>query len=586
MSGPDRGKIHDTIHGTGLSLGNARGTAMQFDARSAIGLTETPETDGRPDVGLARFEQALASTITQIDEIIEHGASRFADVVKLIFTAHRMMLEDPMYTGEIRERISAGESPEKATAIVTDELSESLSANHNERIAEKGEDIRDLGRRILSNLTQTELEGTFARDRVVILKTVFPSELLRLAIDGAAGLVFVGTTVTAHIGILARSLGVPVLSTTDERALEIPDGSEITLDATHGVLYPTSETVSVTTGTDADSEIVSGESDTADDRDDFPLAVSILANVNILADAYAARRYADGIGLYRSEFPFIIRKGFLSEDEQTDLYSYIIGSMPGKPITLRTADIGGDKLLDDDAAESNPFLGVRGIRFSLANREMFRTQLRAMLRAGADADIGIMFPMVSTVEEVLEAKDELSRCIDRLSRDGIPHNGSPRVGAMIELPSAAIATSELAAETDFLSIGTNDLVMYMLAVDRTNARVADLYRTHHPTILRTIHWIVARVGGAIGELSVCGESAADPLMIPFFLGLGIKKLSGAPRRLRDMRRYVTTLDERWCRDTARSMLAIRTIREMDEYLVELENELHGRAADASGGEPT
>lgn len=568
MRAPERSEIHDMIHGTGLSLGTARGAAMQFDARSAIGLADSLEPNTVPVDAVARFERALSATITQIDEIIEHGASRFADVVKLIFTAHRMMLEDPAYAGEIRKRISNGESPEKATATVTDELSESLSANHNERIAEKGEDIRDLGRRVLSNLTETANEGTFAHGRVVVLKSVFPSELLRLAIDGAAGIVLVGTTVTAHIGILARSLGVPVLSTTSDLALAIPDGSEVVLDATRGVLYPTADAAP------PDTTVASSEGDAVEDRVESALAVSILANVNILADAYTARRYADGIGLYRSEFPFIIRKGFLSEDEQKDLYSYIIGSMPGKPITLRTADIGGDKLLDDDAAESNPFLGVRGIRFSLANREAFRTQLRAMLRAGIDTDLGIMFPMVSTVEEVQEAKDELVRCIEQLARDGIPHNGSPRVGAMIELPSAAIATSELAAETDFLSIGTNDLVMYMLAVDRTNARVADLYRTHHPTILRTIHWITARVGGAIGELSVCGEAAADPLMIPFFLGLGIKKLSGAPRRLRDMRRYVTALDERWCRDTARSMLAIRTIHEMDEYLVELESQLH------------
>jgi len=219
--------------------------------------------------------------------------------------------------------------------------------------------------------------------------------------------------------------------------------------------------------------------------------------------------------------------------------------------------------------ESNPFLGVRGIRFSLANRVLFREQLRAMLRAGVDRDLGILLPMVSSLEEIEEARAELELCKQELRAQGVEHNPQPRIGAMVELPAAVMAIEDLAGATDFLSIGTNDLIMYLLAVDRTNERLSRLYRSHHPTVLRSLALVARGVGGRIGELAVCGDSAADPLMIPFLIGIGVRKLSVAPQRLAELRTTVERLSVAECEEIAREMLLIRTIRDMDAYLREL-----------------
>jgi len=219
--------------------------------------------------------------------------------------------------------------------------------------------------------------------------------------------------------------------------------------------------------------------------------------------------------------------------------------------------------------ERNPFLGVRGIRFSLANRELFRDQLRAMLRAGVGRDLGIMLPMVSTLEEIEEAREELSACMWALAAEGLAHNPAPRLGAMVELPSAVMYIGELARATDFLSIGTNDLIMYLLAVDRTNERLGQLYRSHHPTVLRTIAQVAAGVGEKIGELSVCGDAASDPLMIPFLVGVGIRKLSVAPSRIEQVRANLGRLTLAGAQAVARHMLEIRRLRDMEAYLKEL-----------------
>jgi phosphoenolpyruvate-protein kinase (PTS system EI component) len=307
-------------------------------------------------------------------------------------------------------------------------------------------------------------------------------------------------------------------------------------------------------------------------------AVKILANVNLFSDTQLAlRNHAEGLGLYRSEFPFIIRNDFLSEGEQLFIYRRIIESFSGSEITFRTADIGGDKLFENTGPrEQNPFLGVRGIRFSLANREMFRDQLRAMLRAGVNEDLRIMFPMVSSVDEIMEAREEVERSITALRNDGLPHNENPKIGAMVELPSAVEAIDEFADATDFLSIGTNDLVMYLLAVDRTNERLSQLYRSYHPIVLRVLRRIVDGVGEKRNELSVCGDSAGDPLMIPFYLGIGIRKLSIHPAELPQIYTTLSDLSPHRTRIISQEMLSIRRISEMERYLksVQVKSGLH------------
>ncbi len=575
-----------TVQGTSLSRGRAYGLALRFDEDAHVLEPERLlENESRTDA-LDRLHTAFERTREQLKEIMTHGSERFEDVIELVFQAHLLMLEDELFGGRIRQLATEGSIPERAVTDTIEELASSIAEKEHKLTAEKAEDVRDLGYRLLVNLAPQPPTRTFVAAKIVLLEHVFPSELLRLAIDGAAGIVLVDVSVTAHLSILSHSLGVPVLAASWESVRNIHDGMPLLLDGDSGRLeiLPNTDAVDISgSRVEAPGQDVSipagerpGELRSDQDSTHVGAPVKVLASVNILADALAALDSADGIGLYRSEFPFIIRKGLLDEQTQYHIYRHIVSMFSGREVTLRTADIGGDKILEGESAESNPFLGVRGIRFSLANRPMFREQLRAMLRAGDGADLRIMLPMVSTVEDVLEARTELNRCLAELAEARTPHNSEPKLGAMIEIPSAAVGAEEIAAETDFLSIGMNDLVMYMLAVDRTNARLTNHYRTHHPVIVRTVAAIADSAKNAAIPFSICGEAAADPLLLPLYVGLGARAVSVAPEQLTDVRRDLASLDVTACRGLAEKARVARTVQEMDAVLSTMDLREAGR----------
>ncbi len=561
----------EVIRGEGASGGLALGRALPYEA-GFESAPQGPEQAEPRALAEERFERALELTRRQVEEL-GRTESPLSDVLSLIFSAHLLMLNDESFTGAMREGIRGGSSPQAAVRSVVNGYARQFSRMGEARIAEKAQDVRDLGYRLLRNLAGAgEVESDY-RGLIALARHLYPSDLVRLAAQHIEGLALLGGTLTAHVSILASSLSLPLLITQDARILQIAADTPLLLDAGRGELRlgPAEELerqyrrlreaqrrIPEVGGRPAGGRRTS----TADGT-----RIRLLANVNLYMDALlASERGAEGIGLYRSEFPFIIRNDFLSEDEQAELYRRVVAAVPSGPVLLRTADIGGDKLMQGREEERNPFLGVRGIRFSLANRELFREQLRAMLRAGHGRELGIMLPMVSTLEEVEEARAELGLCLRALAAEGLPHNRAPRLGAMIELPSAVMDIEELAKATDFLSIGTNDLIMYLLAVDRTNERLGPLYRSHHPTVLRSIAQVVAGVGDKLGELSVCGDSAADPLMIPFLIGVGIRSLSLAPARIDEVRSLLGRLDIAEAQEVARRMLAIRKVREMEAYL--------------------
>ncbi len=566
----------DAIFGHPAGEGVAVGPALRF--RTSIDRapsSEKIEEDRRQ--ALDRFDAALEKTQADLEALLSDASSELFDVVSLIFSTHLMMLTDEAFSGAIRDLVQAGQTPEDAVQSVVASFVRTFRGLREARLAEKAQDVRDIGRRLLANLAGTPEPEAEASGHIVVVQDILPSDLVRLAMSHASGVVILDSAVTAHIAILAQSLGLPILMTNERRALEISSRTPLLLDADNGKLLisPTAEQL-LDHGIGTPPAATAGRA-FAEERGTKPqadeqrirLPIRLYANVNLLSDARkGAKLGAEGIGLYRSEFPFIIRNDYISEDEQYRVYRAIVRSMPGKPIVLRTADIGGDKLLAGREEERNPFLGVRGIRFSLANRELFRDQLRAMLRAGHDADLHIMFPMVSSVEEIEDAQEELEGCMQGLERAGVPYHKEPRIGAMVELPSAVVSIEELADATDFLSIGTNDLIMYLLAVDRTNERLSELYRSHHPVVLRTIADVARRVGEKIEYLSVCGESAADPFMIPFYAGIGITKLSVSPRQLGRVRSTLAQYDHNLAVQFAEEILSVRTLREMDRFLTE------------------
>ena len=587
----DQTALRFTIPGRKVSEGETGGM-LQHMEQDAVALhrviAEGSGDNGRTSVRrwLKQFDRSVRRTNDQLEELAGRAGQSLSDVASLIFSAHILMLHDDNFSGDIRSRIQSGEPPHSAISSVVEQYAELFGGFGEDRLSEKAQDVRDLGLRLVRNLSASRKREADYANTIVAARHMYPSELMKLAVQQVAGVVFRASGVTAHIAILAQSLGVPVMATADPRLFLVPSGTPVHLDAGRGKLVvrppaTTGETASGegesvsrsggaarTPGTItldgrtglAEAEAEPGSSDV--------LPISVHANINLYSDVVAAVAHgADGIGLYRSEFPFIIRNVFLSEDEQFRVYSRIAQGMPGKSLVLRTADIGGDKLLDvGSEPEKNPFLGVRGIRYSLANPDMFRVQLRAMLRAGYGQDLGIMFPMVSSVEEVEEAKSILDEVNDALTREGREHNAHPRVGTMIELPAAVEAAEDLAAICDFISIGTNDLIMYMLAVDRTNERLSQLYRAYHPAVLRTVKRIIDAVLPTGRALSVCGDAAADPYMLPFLAGSGIRSISVAPRGIPQVRALIGSRTALEMKTLASEMSEIRSIREMEHYL--------------------
>ena len=295
----------------------------------------------------------------------------------------------------------------------------------------------------------------------------------------------------------------------------------------------------------------------------------LMASVNLLSELTMARQYAaDGVGLYRSEVPFIVRNNFPSEEEQFRVYRRILDEMEGKPVVFRTLDVGGDKMLSyfQNVDEANPFLGLRAIRFSLRNKDVFRCQLRAMLRAGLDASLRIMFPLVSSVDDFEQARNVVFECSEQLQAEGVPHNNKPALGAMIELPSAVAVAEDLAETADFLSIGSNDLIQYILAVDRTNQHISDLFIPHHPAVLRSM----ARVAHAARKLgkpvSLCGEMASNPAFSRFLIGIGLTTFSVEVRSLPMAQRAMIAVNAAEAEQFADGVLRLSRVSEVADRL--------------------
>jgi phosphotransferase system enzyme I (PtsP) len=299
--------------------------------------------------------------------------------------------------------------------------------------------------------------------------------------------------------------------------------------------------------------------------------ITLFANINLLADLKLARHlHAEGIGLYRTEFPFMIRSDFPSEEEQFVIYHKVVEQMRGKVITFRTLDMGGDKVLSyySNTKEQNPFMGMRAIRFSLQNTVIFSQQLRAMLRAGVDADLHIMFPMIASLDEFEQARQIVFECMGALQYEGIQHNQRPRIGMMIELPSVLDLLDDLAREVDFFSVGTNDLVQYLLAVDRTNEKVAALYQPYHPAVLRALKKIVDAARRHGKKVSICGDMAHDEQFIAFLVGIGFDILSVNPLSLPKVQKVITQLNENEAQRNAQIMLSMSKAADIARLLEE------------------
>ena len=548
------------LRGKVASEGFACAEAVVVDKERFLGQVLRLDVDRQ--YTLADFHRAVSVTERQVRDVQRRLEERFAEDVSLIFASHLLMLRDKTFLGAMVDLIEAGDSPPAAVLKTAKHYIDMFAQNENTYVREKAQDLKDLTLRLLWNLTSRQEARSLWRDRIVIARDLFPSDLLQMSSEGVSGLVVTSGGTTSHIAILARSLQIPLVIVDAPQLLALPERTRILLDADRGNVFvdPAPKLVA-----DFEATIRARKSLESDQGSMQPTSVTrdgcrirLLANINLLSDVKIARDFAaEGIGLYRTELPFIVRSAFPSEDEQFGVYRKLVEGMPGRPVTFRTLDIGGDKTPAylQLPVERNPALGVRSIRFCLEHREVFIPQIRAILRACAGADASIMFPMISSLEEFQEARQVLHACIAALQAEKLPHNHSPKIGMMVELPAVVELIDAFARESDFFAIGTNDLIQHILAVDRTNERVARFYVPHHPAVLRAIKRVVDAARHHGRDVSVCGDMVHEEQYLPFFLGIGIRALSVDPFYLPRLQRAIGRLTREGAEILAQQVLA-------------------------------
>ncbi len=522
---------------------------------------------------LADFDRAVRTTQQQLEDLQKRVEEKLSDAASLIFASHLLILKDHAFVGEMRKRIEKGINPPLAILEITRQYLDIFDRSESPYIREKVQDVEDLIVRLIDNLLQKAGPTEGLGHRVVIARELFPSDLLRMSSEEVAGAVLVAGGVTSHLSILARSLQIPMVIAQSPELLKLADGTPVLLDADIGNVYVRpNETIlhsfrnRIQAGTTLKDRKVKVKPETTT-RDG--VRIRLMANINLLSDVSLAQSLqCDGVGLYRTEFPFIVRSDFPSEEEQYWAYRRLVESMGGKPVTFRTLDIGGDKVLSyyPFPQEQNPSMGMRSIRFSLDNRPIFLQQLRAILRAGAGADLRVMFPMIASLDDFCQARQLLRQAADQLKAEQIQHHAWPKVGMMVELPGVIPMIESLAAEVDFFSIGTNDLIQFMLGVDRTNEKVESYYIPHHPALFRSIRDVLVAAERHGREVSICGDMAHEMAYLTVLVGMGVRTLSVEPLFIPQIQQILSTVDSARARTLSEKVLGAGSVGEIERLL--------------------
>ena len=537
MSAQPKGE--KVFRGIAVSAGICRGKILVLHrARHVIVRREVAEAEVPREID--RFEKALVQTRLQILEIQHKVAQNLGAKEADIFEAHLQMLDDPNLLNEVFHLIKGKRAnAEYAFHSTAERFAEALLAANDEYLSQRAVDIRDFTARVLDNLM--DVKDAFelshlAEPCILVSHDLSPSTTAQLDRKLVLGFATDIGGRTSHTAIMARSLGIPAVVGLEKASQELETGDYALLDGYHGmiVVNPTDQTMfqygqlqqHKASLEEKLAEILRQPAVTLDGK---PIQLS--ANIEDPSDTDAVIRHgADGVGLFRTEFLFINREKLPTEEEQYQAYRQVAAALKPHAVIIRTLDIGGDKFAShlQLAPEMNPFLGWRAIRLCLALPDLFRTQLRAILRASAEGNIKMMYPMISGLDELNQANALVAKCREELRAEGVPFDEGLEIGVMIEIPAAALIADDLAQRVKFFSIGTNDLIQYTLAADRTNEKVSYLYEPTHPAILKLIKLTVDaahRHGICVG---VCGEIAGDPNMAPLLIGLGVDELSTAP----------------------------------------------------------
>lgn len=520
-------------------------------ATLAIGAERFHEIAGQvfgEKYGPDDLQRALKKTEKELITLQKAVEDKLSDAASMIFNAHLLILKDKSFLAAVTAPVQKGKNAPDAVIAAGRKYIALFSASPDPYMREKVHDIEDLVTRLIRNLAGREAKLPPVYQRIVIAADLYPSDLLKLSSEGVKGIVLLSGGVTSHVSILARSLQIPMIIVNDKAAGNISDGDRILIDGEIGNIYINPSKDIVREFKDRIDEQTAGSAPPVmkpftETKDG--VRIKLMANVNLLKDMELLRALSsDGVGLYRSEFPFIIRQNFPAEEEQLFVYRKLVEGAPSKDVTFRTLDIGGDKMPAywEPANKENVFLGLRSIRFSLKHQDIFIQQVRAILRAGYDCDLKIMFPMIFSLEEFLQARDIVMTCVAALEKSGGVFNSHPKIGMMVEVPAVIEIIEEFARIADFFSIGTNDLVQYMLAVDRTNDEVAEYYIPHHPAVLRAIKRVADAAKAAGKDVSICGDMANKAAYLPFLIGCGIRTLSMNPVYMAENQKIIGEID--------------------------------------------
>lgn len=512
-----------------------------------------------------RFREAIKSVQKDIRSFSHRMAAALPSEDLALFDVYVMLLGSDSLVEQTVARIRKGLWAPAALRETIAEHVRVFDAMEDPYLRERGADIRDLGRRILVRLQSAESQIRAVEGRTILVgEEVGAAHLAEIPTQYLAGVVSARGSSSSHVAILAHALGVPAVMGVEGLPAPRLDGQQLVIDGYRGRVYvrPTETVLAEFERLEREeAELASEMASLADQPAETPdgVHVPLYVNSGLLADiAPSLRSGADGVGLYRTEIPFLVRDGFPGEDEQARIYAQVLQSFAPGPVVLRTLDVGGDKVLPYfPIEEENPFLGWRGIRITLDHPEIFLTQLRAMLRAAEGLDnLRILLPMISGVREVDDALEFIHRARAELVEEGFDV-AMPPVGAMIEVPSVLYQIDELAERVDFFSVGTNDLIQYLLAVDRNNARVADLYDTLHPAVVRALWDVVNGAHQSGREVSVCGEMAGDPAGAILLLGMGVDSLSMTAGSLPRVKWVLRSISHSTARDLLEQALETR-----------------------------
>ncbi|HJC67948.1 MAG TPA: phosphoenolpyruvate--protein phosphotransferase [Candidatus Enterocloster excrementigallinarum] len=563
--------------GTGASSGIGLGTAVVVEEAE---LVIRKEVVGNPEAELERFKGALEQSLRETEILAEDLATRVGEKEAEILQGHMMLLSDPMLTGEIEAAIkNEAVNSEYAIETVCNTYADLFASMGDELMQQRATDMRDIKTRmqkVLLGIQSVDI-ASLPEGSILVAKDLTPSMTAGINPENVVGIVTELGGRTSHSAILARALEIPAVVAVNGLMEQVQKGDFVVLDGDAGEVYvnPSQEVKEsyekkrqVFLQEKKDLEQYIGKHSVTKDG----VQVEIVANIGKPEDVDKVLQYdGEGVGLFRTEFLFMDRTAMPTEEEQFEAYKKVAAAMNGKPVIIRTLDIGGDKEIPYMGLEKdeNPFLGYRAIRFCLDRKEdIYKPQLRALLRASAFGNIRIMVPLVTCIEEYREAKALVEEQKKELDEKGIAYKKDIQVGIMVETAAASLIADLFAKEVDFFSIGTNDLTQYTMSVDRGNKKVSYLYSTFNPAVLRSIRHIIACAREQGIMVGMCGEAASDPMMIPLLLAFGLNEFSMSASAILRTRKLITGYDTRELQKVAEKAMSFATAGEVEQYMKE------------------